>query len=525
MAFNDDEKPPASNAGSTKGLVTIKTPIYSKDEAALTADALTALVELNATSSTAVREGLDLVAVLDVSGSMSGEKLASMKKAMHFVVMKLTPVDRLSVVSFSNSATRHCPLRSVTQAAQADLKAIVDALVARGGTNIEAGIDTALAVFAGRATTRARTANVFLMSDGQQNNSTDARRPDPGNVAVYTFGFGKDADHALLSDVARKSPGGTFSSVPDGGNVTVPFSQLLGGLLTVVAQDVQLTLTPKTDDPRDLDAMTVAPGTDYTQTTDADTGVITIKFGTLFSGEARKVAVNLTLLESTDTAEYDAPLAEAQHSYTAQGGVQNQTPQDILINRTPNASDDPSSVSLKARTVLAEMARREHAGAIGEAREMADRKNLDDARYKLADAQNALEDVLVGDDSGRKLVGMLRAELLQLLDLMESQELYEAEGRPYALASETSHGRQRYAARGGDMDAVRLFATPRMDAYLEQAKKFEEDPTAPLPSADDDVKEEIAANPLAAVSGPIAFYIKAAIQALQEIEKLVAPSN
>jgi uncharacterized protein YegL len=501
--------------------VTIKTPTYSKDDAALTADAVTAVVELNATSSTAIREGLDLVAVLDVSGSMAGEKLQSMKTAMHFVIMKLTPVDRLSIVAFSNSATRHCPLRSITQAAQTDLKAIIDGLVARGGTNIEVGMDTALSVIAGRVTTKARTANVFLMSDGQQNSNTDATRPNPGNVSVYTFGFGKDADHALLSAVAKKSPGGTFSSVPDGGNVSAPFSQLLGGLLTVVAQDVQLTLTPKTDEPRDLDTMLVAPGTDYTQTTDDDTGVITIKFGTLFSGETRKVAVNLTLLESTDTAEYDAPLAEAQHSYTAQQGVQNQTPQDILINRTPNPSKEPTSS--KARAVLAEMARRQHAEAIGEARVLADEKNLDEARYKLADAQNALEDIVL--DDGQKLVGMLRAELLQLLELMESQDLYEAKGRPYALASETSHGRQRYAARGGDMDAVRLFATPRMDAYLEQAKQFEKNPTAPLPSADDDVKQEIAANPLAAISAPLAFYIKAAIQALQQIEKLVTPTT
>ena len=36
---------------------------------------------------------------------------------------------------------------------------------------------------------------------------------------VYTFGIGKDADHQLLSDVAGKS---TFSSVPDGQNVTSP---------------------------------------------------------------------------------------------------------------------------------------------------------------------------------------------------------------------------------------------------------------------------------------------------------------
>ena len=51
--------------------------------------------------------------------------------------------------------------------------------------------------------------------------------------------------------------------MPDGTNLSAPFAQLLGGLLTVVAQDVQLTLTPKTGD-GDLDTMAVALGTDYT---------------------------------------------------------------------------------------------------------------------------------------------------------------------------------------------------------------------------------------------------------------------
>ena len=65
-----------------------------KDDAALTADTVTAEVEINATSSTTIREGLDLVAVLDLSGRMDGEKMDSMNKAMAFVIMKLTPVDR-----------------------------------------------------------------------------------------------------------------------------------------------------------------------------------------------------------------------------------------------------------------------------------------------------------------------------------------------------------------------------------------------------------------------------------------------
>jgi len=124
---------------------------------------------------------------------------------------------------------------------------------------------------------------------------------------------------------------------------------------------------------------------------------------------------------------------------------------------------------------------------IRQARVLADDAQLEDARCKLVEAQEASENIVL-DHEGEKLVNSLRAELQQLIKLMDTDETYKAQGRAYALASETSHGRQRYATRGGDDDAVRLFATPRMDAYLEQAKKFEKDPTAaaPSPASDED---------------------------------------
>jgi hypothetical protein len=309
--------------------------------------------------------------------------------------------------------------------------------------------------------------------------------------------------------------------VPDGTNLSLPFSQLLGGLLTIIAQDVKLTITPKTDD-GDVGAIVVVPGTGYKHDTDAGTGVITIKFGTLFAGEGRRVIINLELKESTATSEYDAALAEAQHSYTVQGKLQTQAPQDIQILRTPNPTEEPGT-SVKARNLQAELARRQHAGAITESRVLADDKKLDDARGKLVDAQNSLEDIMLND--GHKLVDALRAELLQLLKLMETQDLYEAQGRAYALAAEISHARQRYASRGGDADDVRLFSTPRMDTYRKQAEAFEKDSTAPLPSADEDVKEETAANPLASIGAELAVYLQNAIQALQAIEKIISTTT
>jgi len=159
------------------------------------------------------------------------------------------------------------------------------------------------------------------------------------------------------------------------------------------------------------------------------------------------------------------------------------------------------------------------AAAIKQARLLADKGDLDEARYTLVDAQNALEDVMLND--GQKLVNALRAELVQLIRLMDSKDIYNARGRAYALASEVSHGRQRYAVRGHDGDDVRLFSTPRMDSYLDQANNFDKDPTAPLPSAADDVKQEIADNPVSAVSTQLAFYIQNAITALQAMQKIV----
>ncbi|XP_037410809.1 uncharacterized protein LOC119274244 [Triticum dicoccoides] len=113
-----------------------------------------------------------------------------------------------------------------------------------------------------------------------------------------------------------------------------------------------------------------------------------------------------------------------------------------------------------------------------DARMMADLKKLKDAQDKLVEAQNQLSDPL------------LKTDLHNLLELFKTLETYEAHGRSYSLALESSHDRQRFATRGIDM---RLFATPRMDMYLEQASRFLREPTALVQAADQDDMEEVAA--------------------------------
>ena len=74
------------------------------------------MTDIMAVGGDASRAPVDLVTVLDVSGSMVGRKLELLKDAMGFPVDILGPADRLSVVSFSDQARRVTPLARMSEA-------------------------------------------------------------------------------------------------------------------------------------------------------------------------------------------------------------------------------------------------------------------------------------------------------------------------------------------------------------------------------------------------------------------------
>jgi hypothetical protein len=94
----------------------------------------------------------------------------------------------------------------------------------------------------------------------------------------------------VLEEIASKSQGGTFYFVKDGASLNEHFSQLLAGLLSVVVQDLNLTVweVPGQSNIDEVDAG------GYDPTTKRDSSV-TVSFGDLYNGEERKVIVNLHL--------------------------------------------------------------------------------------------------------------------------------------------------------------------------------------------------------------------------------------
>lgn len=109
-----------------------------------------------------------------------------------------------------------------------------------------------------------------------------------------------------------KSKGGTFNFVEDGESMSEPFSQILGGLLSIVVQDLKLTVSPN---PGDSTIEKVNAGL-YLQTKDTDTGSVTVSFGDLFAAELRNIMIDVLLPTVHRSKNVTVVIASCTYRYT-----------------------------------------------------------------------------------------------------------------------------------------------------------------------------------------------------------------
>lgn len=119
------------------------------------------------------RTSVDLICVIDVSGSMSGEKIELVRETMKFLIETLTPSDRLSIITFNSSGNRVCGLKTVTQENLVVFSNHINSLFASGGTNIMSGMELALKTIRDRKIPN-KVTSVFLLSDGQDKGAEEA---------------------------------------------------------------------------------------------------------------------------------------------------------------------------------------------------------------------------------------------------------------------------------------------------------------------------------------------------------------
>lgn len=430
----------------------------------------------------ASRTPLDLVAVLDISGSMAGRKLVLLKQAMSFVVRNLSAADRLSVVAFSSSAKRIFALRKMGEDGQRQALQAIDALIATGGTNIAEGLRKGVKVFED-CREKNPVLSIMLLSDGQDTFSMNSRRQLPfflsrgasdtrrlvprsirrstsfghAQIPVHTFGFGSDHDAATMHSISDVS-GGTFSYVQAEEVVQDAFAQCIGGLLSVVTQDVQITVS------------CVAPGVliSSIHSGSYDSSILDsarhglVKLGDLYAEEERDILVDLKLPAIAESeGETSMPLLLAACKYkdpVTQEVIQNMA-EELSIMR-------PLSLEVGQEVISLEVDRQRNrlrtAEAIADARVLADQGNIEAAQCGLRNARVQLS-VSLSAHAGDQLCNVLESELNEIQERMANRQMYERSGRAYILSAQSSHLRQRATTRGDSLDnLMHDYQTPSM---------------------------------------------------------------
>lgn len=200
-----------------------------------------------------VAVGRDMTFVVDVSGSMGGQKMTQARAALHQALAGLRPTDRFRLIAFSSGVRQFRDgWTAATPAALAEARRYVDGLDANGGTNLAGAVTAALAA----ESPTGRLPLVFLLSDGLP--SVGEQAPDRiaataaggiGRNRIFTFGVGHDVNTYLLDRLAVEGRGSATYVAP-GADV----GDAVGSLLTKLSRPALVDLRIVSSPVRFLDA-------------------------------------------------------------------------------------------------------------------------------------------------------------------------------------------------------------------------------------------------------------------------------
>ena len=168
---------------------------------------------------------LDVLLLVDVSGSMAGQAIANVRQAATAFIQGLAPDDRVAITSFSDSVTPLVDFTTDRRQAQA----AIDGLTAGGNTALyQATADAAEKIAASPASRRA----VVLLTDGAEDGvPLTVSRDDSlkaafdSGVPFFTIGEGTDIDRQYLQALAAFTRG-RYLEAPQLSDITNVYSDV-----------------------------------------------------------------------------------------------------------------------------------------------------------------------------------------------------------------------------------------------------------------------------------------------------------
>ena len=375
---------------------------------------LLARIQGEAAPDSATRRPLNLSVVLDRSGSMQGDKIAYVKQAAQFLVQRLSAADRLSVVSYDSSVSVDVPPQSVVEKDR--INQAIDTLQAGNTTNLSGGwLRGCQLVTEGVADGQVN--RVLLLTDGLANQGvTDpvrleamARQKRAEGVTTTTMGVGLDFNEDLLRRLAVEG-GGAFYFIDSPDQAPHLFSEELRGLLSVIGQNlvITLTLSPDVTMVRQLN----------TYPADSVDGGVAFRLGDLFADELKTLVLELSIPALKSLGEVEVARLRFDYDELGEDSVTHRTiDMPVMVNTV--VADD-FDAALRDPEVMKTALLLEAARAREDAVEHADRGEFKQASDVLNNTANQIRQSGIKDDDLQQQHDMLREEAVDM-DLGEQR--------------------------------------------------------------------------------------------------------
>lgn len=229
------------------------------------------------------REPLNLVAVVDKSGSMSGQPLNLVRRSLRQIVGQMRDGDQLSIVLYGTTSHLYLAPTPIGTDRERVLAAI-DRIESEGSTAMEEGLKLGYRTAFASAPAFDGNTRLMLFTDEQPNvGRTDAESfmglaetASSDGIGLTTIGVGVQFDGALATRVSSVR-GGNLFFISDEATVRTVFENQLDTMVSELAHDVRITMSP-----REGYSISGVFGVPDGLMADAGDGVVTIDVPTAF---------------------------------------------------------------------------------------------------------------------------------------------------------------------------------------------------------------------------------------------------
>eukprot|EP01083_Nonionella_stella_P240367 840346_1 len=397
---------------------------------------------------------------------MHGSKLDLCKETISLLIRELSPQDRFGLITFGSDTNIVIPARKLGMVDKEIILSKVRRLTTFGRTNLSGGIGLAAQEMQAVELPH-EVRSIFFLTDGRANvgvsskdgivslakgclGSSNKERP----ISIHCFGYGADHDEDMLRDISQATEGGTYCFVEQDSDVASAFGNALGGILSVVAQNVSVSIAIANEAKEHGISINDVKHDKAVKQSD---GSYLVKIGDFYAEESRDILFQTTLSSQWKGTHTALPHVTVSLAYLDTINKKLVPGHQITkcIERTAGGevSDTNKHVALQSiRVKMVEL--------VSMVEEIAKSNKLDEARTIVLKYIKHLEvEAEQMDESSNPLIVQFLAELNNISSGLASRNKYRTYGSKYMRMQRQSNNDQRCVDGDGNAVASSVYAS------------------------------------------------------------------